>query len=75
MEETGVVIENVRYVGSQNWPFPAQLMAGFVADYASGEIVVDHHELEDARWFNINALPNLPLPRSISRHILDNYAR
>jgi len=73
-EETGISIRNVRYVGSQNWPFPAQLMAGFTADYESGDIVVDHHELEDARWFHVDALPDLPLARSISRHIIDTYA-
>ena len=74
-EETGIEIENVRYVGSQNWPFPAQLMAGFVADYTGGEIVVDTTELEDARWFSIDALPFLPPKRSIARHIIDTFAR
>ncbi|MBC8017131.1 MAG: NUDIX domain-containing protein, partial [Verrucomicrobia bacterium] len=72
-EETGIEICNVRYVGSQNWPFPAQLMAGFVADYAAGEIVVDTAELEDARWFPIEALPALPPSRSIARWIIDNF--
>jgi NAD+ diphosphatase len=74
-EETGIEIENVRYVGSQNWPFPAQLMAGFVADYVSGEIMVDRHELEDAGWFRIDALPSLPPKRSIARYIIDTFAR
>lgn len=72
-EETGIDITNVRYVGSQNWPFPAQLMAGFVADYAGGEIVVDRHELDDARWFRVDALPELPPSRSIARWIIDNF--
>lgn len=72
-EETGIEITNVRYVGSQNWPFPAQLMAGFVADYAGGEIVVDHHELEDAGWFPREALPTMPPTRSIARWIIDNF--
>ncbi|MEI6209651.1 MAG: NAD(+) diphosphatase [Desulfuromonadales bacterium] len=72
-EETGIEITNVRYVGSQNWPFPAQLMAGFTADYAGGGIVVDHSELEDARWFSVNALPTLPPSRSIARWIIDNF--
>ena len=72
-EETGIGIENVRYVGSQNWPFPAQLMAGFVADYADGEITVDTTELEDARWFPLDALPSLPPKRSIARWIIDNF--
>jgi NAD+ diphosphatase len=72
-EETGIGIENVRYVGSQNWPFPAQLMAGFVADWACGEITVDLSELEDARWFPLDALPSLPPKRSIARWIIDNF--
>lgn len=74
-EETGIEITNIRYVGSQNWPFPAQLMAGFVADYAGGEIKVDPSELEDAKWFRADALPSLPPHRSIARHIIETYGR
>ena len=70
-EETGVGVRNVRYVGSQCWPFPSQLMAGFVAEYAGGEISVDTRELADARWFPVEALPDLPPRRSIARFILD----
>ncbi|MBE0576451.1 MAG: NAD(+) diphosphatase, partial [Desulfuromonadales bacterium] len=62
---------NVRYVGSQCWPFPSQVMLGFVADYVAGEIQVDMTELEDARWFSVNDLPGLPPKRSIARYILD----
>jgi NAD+ diphosphatase len=72
-EETGIEICNVRYVGSQNWPFPAQLMAGFVADYTAGDIRVERSELEDARWFPSDALPLLPGKRSIARWIIDNF--
>jgi len=72
-EETGIEICNVRYVGSQNWPFPAQLMAGFVADYAAGDVCVDPHELEDARWFPVDDLPGLPTRRSIARWIIENF--
>jgi NAD+ diphosphatase len=72
-EETGIEICNVRYVGSQNWPFPAQLMAGFVAEYAAGDVCVDPHELEDARWFPADALPGLPTRRSIARWIIDHF--
>jgi NAD+ diphosphatase len=72
-EETGIEICNVQYVGSQNWPFPAQLMAGFVAEYAAGDVCVDRHELEDARWFPVDALPGLPTRRSIARWILENF--
>ncbi|HPX62169.1 MAG TPA: NAD(+) diphosphatase [Deltaproteobacteria bacterium] len=71
MEETSISIKNVRYVGSQSWPFPAQMMAGFIADYDSGELRVDYNELEDARWFEINNLPALPPSRSIARLIIE----
>ncbi|MBK5277155.1 MAG: NAD(+) diphosphatase [Desulfuromonadales bacterium] len=72
-EETGIAIRNVRYLGSQNWPFPAQLMAGFIADYDGGEICIETRELEDARWFPVDALPALPPLRSIARWIIDNF--
>jgi NAD+ diphosphatase len=72
-EETGIDITDIRYLGSQSWPFPSQLMAGFVAEYAGGEIVVDHSELEDARWFKVSALPALPPRRSIARRIIDTF--
>lgn len=74
-EETGIDITGITYVGSQNWPFPSQLMAGFVAQYAGGDLVVDHHELEDARWFQISALPELPPRRSIARRIIDTFCK
>jgi NAD+ diphosphatase len=75
-EETGIEVSGIKYVGSQNWPFPSQLMAGFVADYAGGEIRIDHNELEDARWFHVSGLPDaLPGKRSIARWIIDRYAR
>jgi len=74
LEETGVKVTNIRYVGSQNWPFPSQLMAGFVADYAGGELTVDHDELEDGRWFTRGELPSLPPSRSIARWIIETFA-
>jgi NAD+ diphosphatase len=72
-EETGIAIRNVRYVGSQNWPFPAQMMAGFIADYAGGDIIINTDELEDARWFTADKLPELPPKRSIARWIIDSF--
>lgn len=74
-EEVGVDVGELQYVGSQNWPFPSQLMVGFVATYAGGEVVIDHEELEDARWFPCDALPPGPSRHSIARFILDRYAR
>lgn len=73
MEETGISIKNVRYVASQAWPFPSQVMMGFVADYASGDIKVDGKEIDDARWFTIGSLPSLPASRSIARFLIDTF--
>ena len=70
-EETGVQVANLRYIGSQCWPFPSQLMCGFVADYAGGEIAIETRELVDARWFPLGELPTLPPKRSIARYLLD----
>ena len=74
-EEAGVRVKNIRYVGSQSWPFPSQLMAGYVADYAGGEMRPDMTEVEDARWFRPGDMPeSLPTRRSIARWIIDTYA-
>lgn len=70
-EETGIEITNIRYLGSQSWPFPSQLMCGFVADYAAGEIELRDRELADAFWCSLDQLPNLPPKRSIARHLID----
>jgi len=70
-EEVGIDIENIKYFGTQTWPFPDSFMIAFTADYKSGEINIDHEELEDAKWFYIDKLPKLPAPLSISRQLID----
>jgi NAD+ diphosphatase len=50
-EEVGLRVHNLRYFGSQSWPFPHSLMIAFTADYLSGEIRVDQHEIAEADWF------------------------
>ncbi len=74
-EEVGVSVRDIRYIASQYWPFPSQLMIGFTAAYAGGDLQVDTAELEDARWFSVRELPDLPPAYSIARFILDRYAR
>ncbi len=74
-EEVGVEVDDIQYVGSQNWPFPSQLMVGFLARYAGGEVVVDHEELEDAGWFPRDALPTSPSRHSIAGFIIEHYAK
>lgn len=73
-EEVGVEVRDITYLASQYWPFPSQLMIGFLAQYAGGELRVDCDELEDAQWFPIDKLPELPPRLSIARFILDHYA-
>jgi NAD+ diphosphatase len=71
IEETGIQIKNIRYFGSEPWPFPDSLMVGFVADYAGGELKIDHHEIESAFWFDREHLPLIPEKLSISRALID----
>ena len=70
-EEVGLVIDNIRYFGSQPWPFPHSLMIGFTATYRSGRISLDDPEIEDAAWFTVDNLPTLPGEISISRRLID----
>lgn len=70
-EEVGVRVEQIEYLGSQPWPFPHQLMVGFRARYRDGDVAVDANELEEAMWFDLDALPGLPSPMSISRQIIN----
>lgn len=70
-EEVGVEVTNVRYFGSQPWPFPGSLMIGFTADWAGGDIRVDGTEIAEARFFDPEELPNVPPPISIARQLID----
>ncbi len=71
MEEVGIAVKNIKYFGSQPWPFPHSLMIGFISEYESGEICVDDYEITDAKWFDVDNLPELPSKMSISREIID----
>jgi NAD+ diphosphatase len=70
-EEVGLTIKDIRYFGSQPWPFPHSLMIGFTATYAAGEISLDDTEIEDAGWFTADNLPTLPGKISIARKLID----
>lgn len=73
MEETGISITNIRYFGSQPWPYPCGLMVGFHADYVSGEIHLQRSEIAKGGWFRRDTLPNIPEPLSIARMLLDDW--
>ena len=70
-EEVGIKIANIRYLGSEPWPFPDSLMIGFVADHAGGEIAIDNNEIVSAGWFDRDNLPDLPRKMSIARALID----
>ncbi len=75
-EEVGIGVSHIRYVKSQSWPFPSQLMLGFIAEYESGEIVLEPDEIEEAGWYDVNALPNVPLPGiSVAGELIQQYAK
>jgi len=85
MEEAGIEVGNVRYIGSQPWPFPSSIMLGFLANATTENIQVDKDELDDARWFSREELKSfgnwhdegehLKLPRtdSISRYLIEHW--
>lgn len=72
-EEVGLRIKNIKYWGSQPWPFPSNLMVGFTADYESGDIHMDDGELTSAQWYRANELPEIPDKMSISRQLIEDW--
>ena len=74
-EESGIRVRDIRYFGSQPWPFPDSLMVGFTAVYASGDLRNEDDELEDVDWFTAHALPPVPPSYSIARALIDDFTR
>ena len=72
-EEVGISVTNVRYFTSQPWPFPSQLMLGFFADHADGDIVIDPTEIAHADWYSRDALPVIPPPQSIAGQLIHQF--
>ena len=72
-EEVNVAVSNIRYHSSQSWPFPSQLMLGYMCKYDAGKIVLNDAELEDAKWFCITDLPVIPPDASISGQLIRSY--
>ncbi|WP_143870509.1 NAD(+) diphosphatase [Catenovulum sediminis] len=71
-EEVGIEIDQIQYFGSQPWPFPHQIMVGFIARYKSGEIQVDEREILSAAWYNLDSLPQTPGRYSIAGRMIDS---
>lgn len=74
-EETGLDVSNIRYQASQPWPFPHQLMAGFFADYAGGELVLQEDELAEAAWCFPGNRPPIPPDTTIAGRLIRDMER
>ncbi len=75
IEEVGIKVKNIKYFGSQPWPFPNSLMFGFTAEWLSGEINPDGVEIVKAGWYTKEEIKNLNIPdgASIARRLIDNF--
>lgn len=81
LEESGLELADLRYVGSQPWPFPRSLMLGFVARARGTDVVVDGTEIEWARFFTRDELEagvnggelSLPTSASIASRIIGEW--
>lgn len=73
LEEVGLCVEKPRYVASQAWPFPHQLMVAFRVQWKSGDILLDMDELSDAQWFGEDNLPELPPEIALSRGLIEHW--
>ncbi|MBQ1949151.1 MAG: NAD(+) diphosphatase [Treponema sp.] len=69
-EETGLKVKNIKYKGSQGWPYPDQLMLAFTADYESGELVLQKEEIAEAIWCRPEECENSPKPGSIAYRLI-----
>lgn len=75
MEEVGIEVKNIRYFGSQPWPFPDSFMVAFTAEYSSGVITVDNDEIIDAGWYGPDGLPQIPGKASVARKLIDSFVQ
>ncbi|MFV8783063.1 NAD(+) diphosphatase [Microbulbifer sp. SA54] len=74
-EEVGLEVGALRYVGSQSWPFPGQLMIGFLAEVTGGELRPDPAEISDARWFpRVNLPEAIPPQQTLSGQLIRTFA-
>jgi len=70
-EEVGLRVRDLRYFGSQSWPFPHSLMVAFTAEYDGGEIRLDENEIAEAHWYGPgDALPPTPTGVSIAGELI-----
>ncbi|WP_441983474.1 NAD(+) diphosphatase [Microvirga sp. 2YAF29] len=84
-EESGIRVGEVRYLASQPWPFPSNIMIGCQGEAISDEINFDREELQDARWFSKHDVRRMldgthedfaaPSPIAIANHLLREWMK
>lgn len=74
-EEVGLRVKNIRYFGSQPWPYPSGLMVGFTAEFDGGEVKLQHSELAAGGWFRPDNLPVIPGKVSLARRLIDDWLK
>ncbi|SHG06169.1 NAD+ diphosphatase [Microbulbifer donghaiensis] len=73
-EEVGLEVGEARYIGSQSWPFPGQLMLGYLAEWAGGDLAPDREEIAEAAWFHYSDLPEIPPQQTLSGQLIRKFA-
>lgn len=81
MEEVGITVGEVRYLGSQPWPFPASLMMAFKGQALTTDVRVDHDETADARWMSrdeftdamVSGDIDVPGKATIARYMIEEW--
>ena len=81
MEETGIKIDSVTYMGSQPWPFPSSLMLAFTATTSDNQITVDNDEIVEAYWYSRAELVaacksgelRIPSKVSVARKLIEHW--
>jgi NAD+ diphosphatase len=73
MEEIGLDIADIKYFGSQPWPFPDSMMVAFRAQARNGDLKPDGKEIVEAGWFGPDNLPPIPRRGSIARAMVDQW--
>tara|TARA_B100000035_G_scaffold95694_1_gene81155 strand:+ start:220 stop:1017 length:798 start_codon:yes stop_codon:yes gene_type:complete len=69
-EEVGLEIKNIKYLASQSWPFPNQLMMAFSAEAISDQFKIDNDEILEANWYTEENLPQIPPEPSLSNLLI-----
>lgn len=76
MEEAGVRIKNLKYFGSQPWPFSDSIIAGWTAELDGDDTIRRQEtELSEAKWVKREDIPPYETDVSISCCLIEDFRR